>query len=281
MSESMCAKEEAMSGQNSNDTQRLSHAYIIFSASAENGLRTARELASAAVCIGTGEKPCGSCRACRKVQAGIHPDVINISRLSDEKGKLKREIVVEQVRQMAADAYVLPNEAERKVYIIREAELMNISAQNAALKLLEEPPEGVMFLLCTTNAGQLLPTVRSRCVEIGTPGDMQSADEDTLRLTADFLKAVASGDRAKLFAYCAANEGMDKNSAGAFFECALQYVSDMLCLRRGSMGMSQRELFRLTELLSRCSAYLRVNTGVKHIFGLLAVDAIADDGNRG
>ena len=67
--------------------------------------------------------------------------------MTDDKGRPKREIMVDQVRAMAADASILPNEAERKVYVIHEAELMNESAQNAALKLLEEPPAWVVFIL--------------------------------------------------------------------------------------------------------------------------------------
>ena len=63
----------------------------------------------------------------------IHPDVITLGRLEDDKGRLKREIGVDQIRSLSADAYIMPNEAGRKVYLIREAETMNIPAQNAAL----------------------------------------------------------------------------------------------------------------------------------------------------
>ena len=148
------------------DLGRLSHAYLISAPDIRAALSCAGELAAAAVCTGEGKKPCGQCRACHKAAENIHPDVITLARLEDEKGRPKREIGVDQIRQLAADACIMPNEAERKVYIIREAETMNVPAQNAALKLLEEPPLGALFLLCTTNASQLLPTVRSRCVEL-------------------------------------------------------------------------------------------------------------------
>ena len=146
------------------DPGRLSHAYLISAPDMQAALAQVGELAAAAVCTGGGKKPCHQCRACHKVAENIHPDVITIARLEDDKGRPKREIGVDQIRQLSADACVMPNEAARKVYIIREAETMNIPAQNAALKLLEEPPLGALFLLCTTNASQLLPTVRSRCV---------------------------------------------------------------------------------------------------------------------
>ena len=74
-----------------------------------------------------------------------------------------------QVRALRADAYIRPNEAERKVYILENAQTMNASAQNAMLKLLEEGPAYAAFLLLTDNAAALLPTVRSRCEHLPSP----------------------------------------------------------------------------------------------------------------
>lgn len=102
---------------------------------------------------------------------------------------------MDQIRAVSADAVVLPNEAGRKVYIIEDADSMNIPAQNAALKLLEEPPAGVMFLLCVTNAGQLLPTVRSRCTELNLNGAAAGEAGESRALAAEFVKCAASGDR--------------------------------------------------------------------------------------
>lgn len=260
------------------DASRLSHAYIVCAASAEDALNTARSMAAAALCLDTAHAPCGSCRSCRKAFDNIHPDIITVSRLSDDKGRQKREISVEQIRLMNRDACVLPNEAERKIYIIDEADSMNISAQNAALKLLEEPPQGVVFFLCVTNADRLLPTVRSRCVELGTVGGAESGDEDAARLAAAYLKAVASGDRVQLFRWCAVGDTMDTQSASVFFETLRRMTADILCSRRKNPGLSAQSLMRLAALAERCRAYLRVNTGVKHIFGLLAVDSIAEGG---
>ena len=246
------------------DPGRLSHAYLISAPDMQAALSHARELAAAAVCSGVGEKPCHRCRACRKVAENIHPDVITLARLEDDKSRPKREIGVDQIRQLSADACVMPNEAPRKVYIIREAETMNLPAQNAALKLLEEPPLGALFLLCTTNASKLLPTVRSRCVELNLTGAQAAPDQALADLAAAYIKAVASG-----------------RSAADFVACVMERLGDMLCARRNSLGLSHGELRRLCALMDRCAAYLRVNVGPKHIFGLLAVDSIAGGGNRG
>ena len=155
------------------EASRLSQSYIIAAPSADDCDAQAARLAARAVCSGAEPKPCGKCRDCRNAAAGIHPDIIDVRRMTDDKGRPKREIMVDQVRAMAADASILPNEAERKVYVIHEAELMNESAQNAALKLLEEPPAWVVFILCTVNSERLLPTVRSRCTEISSGGEKQ------------------------------------------------------------------------------------------------------------
>ena len=255
------------------DPGRLSHAYLITAASRQESLEAARTIAAAAVCTGL-KPPCGQCRACRKAAADIHPDIITVARDTDDRGRLRRDIGVEQIRRLSADAIVLPNEAERKVYIIDQADAMNPSAQNAALKLLEEPPRGVVFLLCATNAALLLPTVRSRCAEINLNGQADSEDGDSGALAQGYLKAVASGDPALLFTWCAANDRVDSRAAAAFLDCARQHIADMLCARRDRLGLPEYRLLALSGLLERCGGYLRANTGVKHIFGLLAVDSL-------
>ena len=150
--------------------EKLSHAYIVSSASENARMGKAFYLAEKMLCQSEGERPCGVCRDCRKVKARVHPDLAVVERITDDKGKQKKEILVDQVRAMGADAYVLPNEAAEKVYIIKDADTMNEQAQNAALKILEEPPKGVHFILCVSNPERLLVTVRSRCVLVRKRG---------------------------------------------------------------------------------------------------------------
>ena len=134
----------------------LSHAYILAGPSGTGKRTLGGVLSSALVCSGRGEPPCGPCPDCRKAGAGVHPDVIRI-------GLDGKDISVSQIRELRADAYVRPNEAARKVYVLENAQTMNGSAQNALLKLLEDGPAYAAFLLLTDNAGNMLATVRSRC----------------------------------------------------------------------------------------------------------------------
>lgn len=254
---------------------RVTQALILSSEDPAEALAEARRLAAAAVCTAAGKRPCGVCRACRKAAADIHPDIITVRRQTDDKGRLRREITVDQIRRMAADAVVLPNEAERKVYIIEEADKMNVQAQNAALKLLEEPPAGVSFLLCAANAALLLPTVRSRCAERRVGVGESPADDETAALAEGYLKALAAGDPGELLRWCTANENIDGRQAAAFAACGRDRIADMLCGRADALGLTRPQLLRAAALLAKCAAYLRVNVGVKHIFGLLAVDSPA------
>ncbi len=258
------------------DTEHLAHAYIISAQTGAESLEKAMEIASVAMCEGKGNVPCGKCRACRKLKSGVMPDLIKIGRITDDKGKSKREINVDQIRQIRSDACILPNEAKRKVYIIEEADTMNIAAQNAALKLLEEPPNGALFLLCVKNPQLLLATVRSRCAEISIGNAAVKEDGESERLALAYLKAVSGRKRDRLLLWCAQNEGIDLNSAGEFVDAVTEIIGDMLCSRRADMGFSQKELMHLSGLAARCSRYLKVNVGVKHIFGLLAVDSIPE-----
>ena len=120
--------------------EHLMHSYIVASQSEQARDRLSLDLAAAMLCRSDGVRPCRTCRDCRKVYDGVHPDVIYVAPDPDAKVPT---IKVDQIRSIAATAYILPSEAEKKVYVLRQADTMNLSAQNAFLKLLEEPPQAV------------------------------------------------------------------------------------------------------------------------------------------
>ena len=252
----------------------IGHAYLISSSARADAVRAAKMLAGAAVCLAGHEVPCGVCRGCRKAASGSHPDIIPVVRQTDRNGNLRRELTVDQIRELAADAQVLPNEAERKVYIIEEAELMNLNAQNAALKLLEEPPATVIFVLCAVNPNQLLETVRSRCLSLSVAGGEEAADEDSRKLADGFLTAVRSGDRIRLYRWLAKNELNKIDLTTDFIEASLQRTADMLCGRASCGNLMPEQQMQLYRLLLQCADYLKVNVNPKHIFSLLAAGAL-------
>lgn len=137
----------------------ISHFYLI-SGPVGSGKHTLARLLAAAILCGNRRRPCLSCEPCRKVMANTHPDFITID---DPE---KKTVPVDLIRQARADIYIQPNEADHKIYLFPRAQDMLIPSQNALLKVLEEPPSYGVFILLTDNPEKLLPTVRSRCVEL-------------------------------------------------------------------------------------------------------------------
>lgn len=134
---------------------KLSHAYLIEGGEGCGKTYFARFAAAAVLC--TGDKPpCGKCPSCVKALAGSHPDLFYFS--PDKKASMG----VETVRDIKKSLFFMPNDGERKVYIIDDAQKMTVQAQNALLKFIEEPPASVLFFIVADKKESLLPTVVSR-----------------------------------------------------------------------------------------------------------------------
>ncbi len=138
---------------------KTSHCYLITGPSGSGKRTLAKYLAAALQCT-EALRPCCRCPQCRKVLEAVHPDVITVD---DEE---KKTIPVKLVRDACADLYIRPNEGNKKLYVSPRAMDLNAAGQNALLKCIEEPPAYGVFFLLTEHAQQLLPTIRSRCVEL-------------------------------------------------------------------------------------------------------------------
>lgn len=138
---------------------QLSHCYLLCGPVGSGKHVLARYLTAMMQCTDA-HKPCGRCPQCHKILTGTHPDVITV----DEPDKTS--IPVKLVREACADLYVRPNEGRRKIYVFPRAQALNPQGQNALLKCIEEPPAYGAFLLLCEHPEQLLPTIRSRCVEL-------------------------------------------------------------------------------------------------------------------
>lgn len=254
-------------------TKNLSHAYIVV-ASPEEGFKKATELAAAMLCEEGSGSACGVCRHCRKSLRGIHPDVTVVTRPLDDKGKMKKEIQVDQIREIVSSSPIMPNEADKKVYIVRDAGAMNGNAQNAFLKLLEEPPWFVAFILVTENSRFLLDTVRSRCVTVNLSGEDEPLSPEARERAEKYLAIVAKGDELALLSFCGKQGEMTVAESAEFAKAALERITDMLCGRLPAAGIGRRELMNLAELMKKAQEYLRFNVSSKQLFGLLSVRSI-------
>lgn len=154
-------------------SSRLPHAIILEGEEGIGKKTLAREIAAALVCRSEGEKPCYSCAQCKKAVKGIHPDIYEYSASGSSKS-----FHVDKVRDIISDVYMCPNESGFKVYILGNAHLMNENAQNAILKVLEEPPAYAVFILTVEARTMLLETVLSRAVVFSVCGVDEKAAVD-------------------------------------------------------------------------------------------------------
>ena len=243
---------------------RLSHAYIISGPVKETNHALADILAQAYVCSAQDSSPCGICSNCRKAKGGIHPDVVRVSLLED-----KRQILVDQVRQLRTEAYIRPNEADRKVFVIEDAQTMNDNAQNALLKVLEDGPQYLSFLLLTENAQQLLPTIRSRCETLSLSvrfGEEVPEAGEELQATAEKLAGLLlNGEEVALMEFIAALEvkKQDKNTLLTLFDL----VENAL---REQLPKQPRKVLPLIEHLRKVRQAVPFNVGAGHLLGWLA-----------
>ena len=145
--------------QNAVTADKVSHAYILNGQRGAGKKMLARLFAMTLLCEKRGPEPCGECHSCIQAESGNHPDIIRV--VHEKPGSISVDDIREQVNQTVA---IKPYQGPYKIYIIPEADLMTIQAQNALLKTIEEPPEYVVILLLTENADLLLPTITSRCV---------------------------------------------------------------------------------------------------------------------
>ncbi len=132
---------------------RIGHAYLFSGPRGVGKTTTARLLAMAVNCE-RDERPCGECESCLLVRGGSHPDVTELDAASNNS--------VEDIRDLREKVYLSSIRGGRRVWILDEAHMLSKSASNALLKTLEEPPEGLVFVLATTEPEKLPPTILSR-----------------------------------------------------------------------------------------------------------------------
>jgi DNA polymerase-3 subunit delta' len=137
---------------------RLPHALLFTGADGIGKRSLALAFVARLQCESDGEDACGECASCRQIAAVSHPDVQLLSVMPG-----KKEIGIDRIRDVKRFMQLQPMRGRAKVAIIDEAHALTIAAQNALLKVLEEPPARSFLLLISSNPGALLATVRSRC----------------------------------------------------------------------------------------------------------------------
>ena len=237
--------------------KQLFHAYI-------SAGELCDTIAAATVCSGDGEKPCRVCAHCVKASRRIHPDIAVISPIPSG-----REIVVDQIRALQRDIFIVPNESDKKAYVIEHADLMNMAAQNALLRILEEPPDHAVLILKTENPAALLPTVRSRCVKLGSLPDADDTDPGAEELADDFFTALKGGNAA-LMEFSFRLDKLDRAELAVFVTAARKLAAESF--KNGALP--PESLTRTDKALIRAGEYLDVNVGAGHVSAMICASLI-------
>ena len=216
------------------ESNAFSHAYLLSGSFGSGKTTTARILATLLTCKNRkGHVVCGTCHSCKAIHAGHCIDVREMD------GASKRGI--DDVRHIIETAQYTPQELERKVYIVDEIHALTKDASSALLKILEEPPPYVVFILCTTDARKLLPTIMSRCQRF-------NFTKIDITLMAKHLVKIATGEKIKLdegsaLAIARMSHGSLRDALGFLEQIAIAYSQKVVLENvRSYFGVPEKRL---------------------------------------
>lgn len=255
------------------------HAFLISGSDDEEKRALAKTLATAIVCTGN-SAPCGACLSCKKAEAGYHPDIL-------WKECESASIKVDEIREIRKDAYILPNDGEKKVYVINDADKMTQEAQDALLKILEEPPRFTTFVLLCYNHNSLLTTVLSRVthLKLQEKNDGANPDEDVKAAACAILTAIGEKSEISVLKAFIACEKKKRDEMVEIInylimllrDCAIKLSgnAEMLCDEKtcdeAVKSLELGEILKITDVLVAARAHISRNVGVAHVVAKCAV----------
>lgn len=225
---------------------KVSHAYIINGPEKSGKMMLAEAFAAALQCEKGEAEPCLECHSCKQAVGRNQPDILYV------RHEKPGTISVDDIRtQLNNDIVIKPYSSKYKVYIVDEAQKMNVQAQNALLKTIEEPPAYAIIILLTTNANSFLPTILSRCVTLNIKAVADEVIKKFLMkeyripdYQAEVCVAFAQGNVGKAIAL-ASSEDFNELKAGA-----IQLIK----------RLDDIELYEMTEAVKQISEYkLEIN----------------------
>ena len=203
-------------------TERVGHAYLFTGARGVGKTSTARILAKALNCQTRGPtpRPCNQCDVCERISSGDDVDVLEIDGASNRG--------IDEIRQLRQNVTIRPGRTRFKVYIIDEVHMLTREAFNALLKTLEEPPEHVKFIFCTTEPTKVPVTILSRCQRFDFAGIRRESIAECLRRIVDAEGVSAEPEALDLLARRATGSMRDGQSL----------LEQLLAFAPGRIGVS-------------------------------------------
>ena len=217
-------------------SNRLSHAYLFTGSRGTGKTSSAKILAKAVNCENPQDgNPCNCCSACQTIDSGACMDVLEIDAASNNG--------VDNVRDLRDDAVYTPSQVKKRVYIIDEVHMLSISAFNALLKIIEEPPEHLLFILATTELHKVPATILSRCQRFS-------------------FRRISQEDIAARLQYVAYQEGIDLDDSAA-----------RVIARLADGGMRDG-----LSLLDQCASAVEGELNADRVYGCLGIAGIQECG---
>ncbi|MBN2139266.1 MAG: DNA polymerase III subunit delta' [Sedimentisphaerales bacterium] len=258
---------------------RVPHAYIFAGGEGIGKFKTASEWGKVLLCrepiFGDGDSvdSCGRCDSCRLVDSDAHPDfsivykeLIEFTREGKNK-KAPLDLPIDVIREFVVEKVsTRPSLSERKVYIIREAEKLNISSQNCLLKALEEPPEYCCIILLCTRLESLLATTRSRCqiIRFGPVGEdliFEKLHNSGIGADAGRYFARLSGGSMGL----ACRWGALESSGAGLYKIKKEVVESIVKLEYGEIPDAAADLLEKSKAISKAWVEAEGATSAKDI----------------
>jgi len=215
---------------------RLSHAYLFVGTRGTGKTTCAKILSRAVNCMSPSDgEPCNKCTACIGIENGSILDVLELDAASNNG--------VDNVRALREEAIYTPATTKKRVYIVDEVHMLSTAAFNALLKILEEPPEHLIFVLATTELHKVPATILSRCQRFSFKRVQAAAISERLAIVAKTEGITLTADAAEKLAALA--DGSMRDGLSLFDQCAVDTVVDMTRVLDMIGLAGQQELLRL------------------------------------
>ena len=238
---------------------RLSHSYLFVGTRGTGKTTCAKILSRAVNCLNPEEgEPCNKCTACAGIEDGSILDVLELDAASNNS--------VDNVRALRDEAIYSPATVKKRVYIVDEVHMLSLSAFNALLKILEEPPEHILFILATTELHKVPATIQGRCQKFLFKRLSPSVLVDRLNLIASSERLTLTGEAVARLAALA--DGSMRDGISLLDQCASDDVVDLPRVL-DTLGLTGRqEVLRLSDMIASRDA----------VSALGALEELYDDG---
>ena len=222
------------------ESGRLSHAYLFVGTRGTGKTTCAKILSRAVNCLNPAAgEPCNKCLSCIGIEDGSILDVLELDAASNNS--------VDNVRALRDEAIYSPATVKKRVYIVDEVHMLSLSAFNALLKILEEPPEHILFILATTELHKVPATIQGRCQKFSFKRLSTSVLVDRLNLIASKEGLSLTAEAAEKLASLA--DGSMRDGISLLDQCAYDDIVDIEKIR-DTLGLAgQQEILRLVEYI--------------------------------